>query len=76
MSPFACPALATAGSGDVLSGVIGALLARGLDPLAAAQVGVYVHGAAGVAAAARTGDGTLAGDLPRAVAKTIRRLTA
>jgi hydroxyethylthiazole kinase-like uncharacterized protein yjeF len=76
MSPFACPALATAGSGDVLSGVIGALLARGLDPLAAAQVGVYVHGAAGVAAAARTGDGTLAGDLPRAVAKTMRRLTA
>jgi NAD(P)H-hydrate epimerase len=76
ISPFACAALATAGSGDVLSGVIGALLARGLAPLAAAQVGVYVHGAAGVAAAARTGDGTLAGDLPLAVAKTMRRLTA
>ena len=76
ISPFACAALATAGSGDVLAGVIGALLARGLAPLAAAQVGVYVHGAAGVAAAARTGDGTLAGELPRAVAATMRRLTA
>jgi hydroxyethylthiazole kinase-like uncharacterized protein yjeF len=76
ISPFACAALATAGSGDVLCGVIGALLARGLAPLTAAQVGVYAHGAAGVAAAARTGDGTLAGDLPRAVASALRRLSA
>ena len=45
VSPIACAALATAGSGDVLAGVIGALLARGCDALAAAQIAVYVHGA-------------------------------
>ena len=56
ISPFACAALATAGSGDVLSGLIGAMLARGLAPGAAAEVGVYVHGAAGATVAARTGD--------------------
>jgi NAD(P)H-hydrate repair Nnr-like enzyme with NAD(P)H-hydrate dehydratase domain len=74
INPFACPALATAGSGDVLCGVIGALLARGLGALEAAQAGVFVHGAAGEALAARTGDGTVAGDLPRAIAAAIRRL--
>lgn len=41
------PALAAAGTGDVLAGTIGALLARGLDPWAAACVGVHVHGLAG-----------------------------
>jgi NAD(P)H-hydrate epimerase len=45
-------ALATAGTGDVLAGVIGALLAQGLAPFDAAALGVYVHGLAGVAAAA------------------------
>ena len=39
--------LATAGSGDVLSGLIGALLARGLDAPTAAQLGAWVHGRAG-----------------------------
>jgi hydroxyethylthiazole kinase-like uncharacterized protein yjeF len=52
------PALATAGTGDVLSGVIGALLAQGLDPFAAACAGVRRHAAAGrVAAAAHGGAG-------------------
>ena len=46
------PALATAGTGDVLSGVIGALLAQRLEPLQAAALGVYLHGRAGEAAAA------------------------
>jgi len=45
------PALATAGTGDVLAGVIGALLANGLDPLHAGALGAYVHGRAGEAAA-------------------------
>ena len=45
-------ALATAGTGDVLSGVIGALLSQRLEPLEAAALGVYVHGRAGEAAAA------------------------
>lgn len=40
------PALATAGSGDVLSGIIGALLLRGIDALEAAGIGAYLHGRA------------------------------
>ena len=39
--------LATAGTGDVLSGIIGALLASGLAPLRAAAAGAWIHGAAG-----------------------------
>lgn len=38
------PALATAGSGDVLSGIIAGLLAQGFEPMIAAQLGVYIHG--------------------------------
>jgi ADP-dependent NAD(P)H-hydrate dehydratase / NAD(P)H-hydrate epimerase len=49
------PALATAGSGDVLSGVIGAFLARGVEPFAAACAGVFVQQQAGRAAAERLG---------------------
>ncbi len=49
------PALATAGTGDVLSGMIAALLARGLDPFAAASAGVLAHARAGRAAAERIG---------------------
>jgi NAD(P)H-hydrate epimerase len=56
------PALATAGTGDVLSGVIGALLAKGLDPFAAACAGVRRHAAAGRVAAAEHGtEGFIAG---------------
>jgi NAD(P)H-hydrate epimerase len=42
--------MATAGSGDVLSGVIGSLLAQGMRPEKAAPLGVYLHGLAGDAA--------------------------
>ncbi len=45
------PALATAGTGDVLAGMIGALLAQGLSPFQAGALGAYVHGRAGEAAA-------------------------
>src|SRR5258708_37371064 len=45
--PHEVPALATGGTGDVLSGVIAALIAQGSDPYAAAVSGVYVHAAAG-----------------------------
>lgn len=63
-SNVATPALATAGSGDVLAGAIGAFLAAGATPLAAAACGVAVHGAAGLLAAERIGTtGTMARDL-------------
>ena len=74
INPTACSALATAGSGDVLCGVIGALLARRVDPLCAAQVGVFVHGAAGEQLAPRLGDGVVAGNLPLAIAGVMARL--
>ncbi len=62
--PHEVPALATGGTGDVLSGVIGALVAQGLDPFSAAVTGVYVHAAAGRRLAHRLGDsGLLASDL-------------
>ncbi|HEX6577338.1 MAG TPA: NAD(P)H-hydrate dehydratase [Jiangellaceae bacterium] len=50
-NPTGTPALATAGSGDVLAGLAGALLAAGLDPFDAGSVAAYVHGAAGRLAA-------------------------
>ncbi|NLT06733.1 MAG: NAD(P)H-hydrate dehydratase [Solirubrobacterales bacterium] len=64
VNPGATPALATAGTGDVLSGTIGALLAKRLDPFAAAALGAHAHGRAGRAAAARIGaDHVVAGDV-------------
>lgn len=58
------PGLGTAGSGDVLAGVIGGLLARGADPVMAAGWGVWLHGEAGRAAGAAIGPiGFLARDL-------------
>ena len=59
VAPFENPALATGGTGDVLAGTIGALLAQGLEPFAAARLGVYLHGAAGEAVRERLGDAGL-----------------
>jgi NAD(P)H-hydrate epimerase len=71
VSPGASPALATAGTGDVLSGVTAAILARGVEPFAAACAAVRLHARAGVRAADERGvDGVIARDvieaLPRA----------
>ena len=75
VAPFENPALATGGTGDVLAGAIGALLAQGLEPFAAARLGVYLHGGAGDSARERMGDaGVLASDLPEGLAYTRRRL--
>ena len=64
LSPFANPALATAGSGDVLAGVIGGLLAQGMERYEAAVAGVYLHGAAGERWRAANGSGgMMASDL-------------
>lgn len=75
VAPFENPALATGGTGDVLAGAIGALLAQGLTPYAAARLGVYLHGAAGDAMRERFGDaGLLASDLPDGLAIARKRL--
>lgn len=74
LMPFANPALATAGSGDVLAGAVAALVSQGLAPFEAAICGAYLHGAAGELARREIGAAGLpAGDLP---AYLTRALTA
>ena len=68
VSPGATPALATAGTGDVLSGLAGALLAKGMDPFEAAAAAVLAHARAGRVAAARLGaNHVIAGDVIDAI---------
>jgi hydroxyethylthiazole kinase-like uncharacterized protein yjeF len=79
VNPTGTPWLATAGSGDVLSGLAGALLAQGLAPAQAGLAGAYLHGLAGRLAAAGPGDGTAqapigASDLVRALPAAFRSL--
>ncbi len=66
------PTLATAGSGDVLAGLILGLLAQGMPVFEAACAGVWLHGAA----ASAVGPGLIAEDLPEALPGVFRRLTA
>jgi NAD(P)H-hydrate epimerase len=74
-SDVATPALATAGSGDVLAGCIAAFLAAGCDPLAAAGCGVAVHGAAGLLAEDRIGRaGVIARDVAALLPEAIEQL--
>jgi NAD(P)H-hydrate epimerase len=74
-APFENPALASGGTGDVLAGIIGALLAQGLAPGPAARLGVYLHGSAGDLVRDRIGDaGLLASDLPDSVPTVRKRL--
>jgi NAD(P)H-hydrate epimerase len=76
VNPTGGPVLATGGTGDVLTGALAAVLARGLEPADAALVAAYVHGAAGKLVGAELGEGTMASDvlarLPRAI-EGIRR---
>jgi NAD(P)H-hydrate epimerase len=74
INPTGNSGLATGGTGDVLAGVIGGLLAQGLSPEKAAILGVYLHGAAGDLAAAEFGKaGMIAGDLLEKLALVIKR---
>ncbi|MEX0993251.1 MAG: NAD(P)H-hydrate dehydratase [Solirubrobacterales bacterium] len=69
------PGLATAGTGDVLSGVIAALLARGLGAFEGACAGVRAHAGAGrVAAENRGADSVIAGDVVEALPAALRRM--
>ena len=73
--PAGNPGMASAGMGDVLSGVIGALLARGVDPMAAACAGVLWHARAGDIAGERRGENALmARDVVDALSEVERQL--
>lgn len=70
------PGLATAGTGDVLSGVIAGIIAQGIDPQTAAETGVYLHGLAGdIAAESKTQPGMVASDVVDAIPAALRRVS-
>lgn len=70
-----CPAMATAGSGDVLTGVLLSMLAQGYPAELASLIAVYVHGVAGEMAASEHGEyGVTAGDIANHIGKAIREI--
>ncbi|HHY91212.1 MAG TPA: NAD(P)H-hydrate dehydratase, partial [Clostridiales bacterium] len=69
------PGMATAGSGDVLTGLIAGLVAQGIAPVDAAVAAVYIHGSAGDRAAKRLGEyGLLAGDIASEIPLVLKEL--
>ncbi|MCH8994755.1 MAG: NAD(P)H-hydrate dehydratase [Chloroflexi bacterium] len=77
VNPYANPALASAGTGDVLAGAVAAFMAQGLAPFEAACCGVYLHAAAAEGLRADLGEsGLLAGDLLPELPRTLRGLRA
>ncbi|HVZ56522.1 MAG TPA: NAD(P)H-hydrate dehydratase [Chitinophagaceae bacterium] len=74
-NPTGNPGMATAGSGDVLTGLLTGLLAQGYGPVEAALLGVYLHGLAGDAAAsARSEEALIAGDIVEYLGTAYRQL--
>lgn len=72
-----CPAMATAGSGDVLTGVLLAMLAQGYPAEIASIIAVYIHGMAGEMAAAEQGEyGVTASDIADNIGKAIKEVMA
>ena len=67
------PGMATGGMGDVLSGVIGALICQGLPSLYAAAVAVYLHGAAGDELYEKTGFGYTASEVADVLPLTLKK---
>lgn len=77
INPTGNAGLATGGTGDILSGLIGGLLAQGVNPLHAAILGVYLHGLAGdIAAAAKTQRGMIARDVIEALPEAWKKIEA
>ncbi|SMB91006.1 NAD(P)H-hydrate epimerase [Thermanaeromonas toyohensis ToBE] len=77
INPTGNPGMATAGSGDVLTGVVAGLIAQGLPVPVAAALGAYIHGAAGDYAARTQGQqGLVAGDLLNYLPRVFRKLEA
>jgi NAD(P)H-hydrate repair Nnr-like enzyme with NAD(P)H-hydrate dehydratase domain len=77
INPTGGPSLATGGTGDVLTGIIAGLVARGLAPLDAATAGAYLHGIAGRLAGGDKGESATAGDVlsrvPDAIGEVLGR---
>ena len=75
VNPTGNPGMATAGSGDVLTGLITGLIAQGVEPERAARLGAYLHGAAGDDARDELGVyGMLAGDILRHLPTAMRKI--
>jgi ADP-dependent NAD(P)H-hydrate dehydratase / NAD(P)H-hydrate epimerase len=74
INPTGGPALATGGTGDVLTGMIAGLVARGLEVADAATAAAFVHGIAGKLAAEDLGDGATAGDVLERVPVAMREV--
>lgn len=74
VNPTGTSALATGGTGDVLTGAVAACLARGLAPLDAATAAAFVHGLAGRTAGERMGEGTMAGDVAKSIPSAVRQV--
>ena len=75
VSPFANPGLATAGTGDVLAGIVSGLLSQGLSLQIAASLGVFLHGAAGDRVRSELGEsGIVASDLLAEIPRVTRDL--
>ncbi len=77
INPTGNPGMATAGTGDVLAGMIGGLIAQGLEATHAAIVGTYLHGLAGDIAASRLGPiGIIASDLISVLPNAMKKVFA
>jgi NAD(P)H-hydrate epimerase len=76
VNPTGTNALATAGTGDVLTGIIATLLAQGLSPVDAARAGAYWHGLAGQRAHAKRSVGVIAHDLTEVLAEALAHAPA
>ena len=70
IDPFSSPYLATAGSGDVLCGIIGSFLAQGLSSSKASRLGTYIHSKCGI----NLGPGLIASDLIKEIPKVIKSI--
>jgi len=76
VNPTGNPGMAKGGSGDVLTGVVGALLARGVEPPGALEAGCYLHGLAGDVAARERGEiAMIASDIIESLPAALRELT-